>query len=136
SVTGSMLTRGTTRYTREQLADEFDKLKASVGIGLAGATAQTTKPNFIPTLELIAHVLREPSFPQRELDQLRKQWIASLESDKSEPAALTGETLGKHFNTYERGDPRYYRSRAETIEDIDAVTIEQLRQAHRDFTGF
>src|SRR5205085_8503447 len=88
SVAGSMLTRGTTRYTREQLADEFDKLKASVGIGLASASAQTTKPNFIPTLELIAHVLREPSFPQRELDQLRKQWIASLESEKSEPAAL------------------------------------------------
>ena len=30
---GSMLMRGTAKYTREQLQDEFDKLKAQVRFG-------------------------------------------------------------------------------------------------------
>ncbi len=136
SVAGQMLTRGTTRYTRSQLTDEFDKLKASGSVGLGSVRMQTTKPNLIKILELVAHVMREPAFPQTELDQLRKQWIAGLESDKSEPAALSGEALGKHFNTYERGDPRYYESRAETIEDLNAATVDKLRQVHREFMGF
>ncbi len=131
-----MLTRGTTRYTRSQLADEFDKLKVSASIGLGNAWMQTTKPNLVKALELAAHVMREPAFPQTELDQLRKQWITGLESDRSEPAALSGEALGKHFNVYERGDPRHYRSRAESIEDLNAITVDKLRQIHRDFIGF
>ena len=136
SVAGHMLMRGTTRYTRSQLADAFDALKTSGDVGLGSARLQTTKPNLARTLELLAHVLREPSFPHGELEQLRKQWIANLESDNSEPNAVSSEALGKHFNAYERGDPRYYRSRTETIEDLEAISIEQLRQVHRDFTGF
>ena len=136
NVAGAMLTRGTTRYTRSQLSDAFDGLKASGNIGLGNARMQTTRPNLVKTLELVAHVMREPTFPQTELDQLRKQWIAGLESDNSEPTAVSGEAVGKHFNTYERGDPRYYRSRAEIIEDLNAVTVDKLRQVHHDFTGF
>lgn len=136
SVAGAMLSRGTTRYTRSQLTDAFDALKASGNIGLGNARMQTTKPNLVKTLELVAHVMREPTFPQTELDQLRKQWIAGLESDKSQPAAVSGEALGKHFNTYERGDPRYYESREENIEDLNAVTVDKLKQLHREFIGF
>jgi len=136
SIAGQMLMRGTVRYTRSQLTDEFDKLKASVNVGLGDARLQTTRPNLTKVLELVAHILREPVFPQTELDQLRNQWIASLESNKGEPGAVCGEAIGKHFNAYERGDPRYYQSRTETIEDLNAVTIDKLRQIHREFTGF
>jgi zinc protease len=136
SVAGAMLTRGTTRYSRAQLTDEFDRLKVSGNVGLGNAFLQTTRPNLVKALELAVHVMREPTFPQTELDQLRKQWTADLESDRNEPTAVTGEILGKHFNTYQRGDPRYYRSRAETIEDLNAVTVEKLRQIHHDFLGF
>src|SRR5581483_507776 len=90
NVAGAMLTRGTTRYTRSQLSDAFDGLKASGNIGLGNARMQTTRPNLVKTLELVAHVMREPTFPQTELDQLRKQWIAGLESDNSEPTAVSG----------------------------------------------
>jgi zinc protease len=131
-----MLMRGTTRYTRSQLVDELDKLKASGGVGLGSAQMRTTKPNLTKTLELVAHVLRNPSFPDTELAQLRKQWITELEAGKSEPGAVTSEVIGKHFNAYERGDPRYFESRAETIEDLNAVTVEKLKQVHQAFTGF
>ena len=49
---------------------------------------------------------------------------------------MTSEVIGKHFNAYERGDPRYFESRAETIEDLNAVTVEKLKQVYQAFTGF
>jgi len=131
-----MLMRGTTRYTRSQLVDELDKLKASGGVGLGSAQMRTTKPNLTRTLELVAHILRNPTFPDTELEQLRKQWITELEAGKSEPGAVTSEVIGKHFNAYERGDPRYFESRDETIEDLNAVTVEKLKQVYQAYTGF
>jgi len=136
SFVGQMLVRGTTRYTRSQLTDELDKLNVSGGLGLGSAQIQTTRPNLSKTLSLIAHVLRDPVFPQSELDQLRKQSIAHLEAGKTDPSAVSSEALGKHFNVYERGDPRYFPSVAETIEDLNAITVDSLRQVHQLFTGF
>src|SRR5262249_21376689 len=75
-------------------------------------------------------------FPTAELEQFRKQALSGLESGKSDPASLSNEIMGAHFNRYRRGDPRYYDSRDESIEDVKAVTVEQLKKAHRDFTGF
>jgi len=133
---GQMMMRGTTRYTRAQLADEFDRLKISGGVGLGGATLRTTRGNLIAALELTAHVLKEPTFPESEFEQMRKQVLTGLESTKSDPNAVSSEAMGVHFNRYQRGDPRYYESREDSIEDIRGVTLEQLKQVHRDFTGF
>jgi zinc protease len=133
---GAMMTRGTSRYTRAQLSDEFDKLKFSGNVSLSSASFRTTKPNLIKSLELTAHVLKEPTFPESELEQLRKQALTSIESGKSEPAVLADEMLDRHFNAYPRGDVRYNSTREEDIEDVKAVTIAAMKQAHRDFTGF
>jgi zinc protease len=71
SLTGSMLSMGTSRYTREQLRDEFSKLKVSGGVGGQGASFQTTGPNIAAAIRLAAHTLREPSFPSEEFAQLK-----------------------------------------------------------------
>src|SRR5262249_53051865 len=66
---GRMLARGTTRFTRTQLADEFDRLKISGRVAGPGASIQTTRPNLEGALRLAVHVLREPSFPASEFEQ-------------------------------------------------------------------
>ena len=62
SMTSAMLTRGTTKFTREQLADEFDKLKIAGDI----FHFDTTRANLAAALHLVAHVMKEPSFPAAE----------------------------------------------------------------------
>ncbi|HYM36009.1 MAG TPA: pitrilysin family protein, partial [Steroidobacteraceae bacterium] len=135
-IASQMMTRGTTRFTRAQLADEFDKLKFSGNIGLGNANFRTTREHLVAALELTVHVLKEPTFPEAEFEQLRKQALTGIESSKSDPGALANEAIGMHFNRYSRGDPRYYESLAENVEDLKKVTIEQLQQVHREFTGF
>ena len=135
-IASAMMNRGTTRFTRAQLADEYGKLGIQGGAGLAGAGLRVKRENLTKALELIAHVMKEPTFPESEFEQLRKQALTGLEASKGEPGALAGEAMGLHFNGYPKGDPRHFASRAESIEEISAVTLPQLRDAHRDFSGF
>ncbi len=135
-IASAMMNRGTTRFTRAQLADEYSKLGIQGGAGLAGAGLRVKRENLTKALELIAHVMKEPTFPESEFEQLKKQALTGLEASKGEPGALAGEAMGLHFNGYPKGDPRHFASRVESIDEINAVTVDQLRQAHRDFSGF
>ncbi|MEO8314231.1 MAG: pitrilysin family protein [Pseudomonadota bacterium] len=133
SLTGAMMSTGTTRYTREQLRDEYAKLKVSGGVNGPGASFQTTGPNIVAAIKLAAHVLREPSFPAAEFEQLKKRVITSVESSLSDPEALATEALERQFNIYPKGDPRYASSMKESLEGFKAVTLDDVKRFHKTF---
>jgi zinc protease len=132
-ITGAMLMRGTTKFTRAQLSDEFDKIKFVGGASGLGGGGQTTKPNLVAAIKLLGHVMREPSFPESEFEQLRKQALTGIESQKSDPQALASVMLGKHFNRYPKGDVRYAASLEEAEEDMRSMTLQQLKDYHKQF---
>ncbi len=132
---GQMLTRGTTRYTRTQLSDELDRLKISGRVGGGGGSFQTTRPNLEEALKLAAHVLREPSFPESEFEQLRNQSITSIQAQLADPEARASEALSKHFNAYPKGDWRYSPTLEESLADLKAAKLEDARRFHREFYG-
>ena len=133
SMTGQMLARGTSKFTRAQLADEYDKLKMAGGVSGLSAGFQTTRENLVAAIKLAAHVMREPSFPESEFEQLRKQTLTGIESQKSDPQALAGVAIAQHFNIFPRGDLRYASSFAEAEEDARAVTLQQVKDFHKTF---
>ena len=71
---GDMLLRGTSRLSRQQIKDELDRLKARVAISgrptQASASIETVRENLPAVLKLVAEVLRDPSFPKSEFEQL------------------------------------------------------------------
>jgi zinc protease len=136
----SMLMRGTTQHTREQLRDQLDRLKAHVNIyssspGQVNASIETERANFPAVLSLVAEMLRSPSFPQTELDSLRQEWTADLEQQKSEPRSLASTALSRHLAPYPKGDPRYISTLEELIADVAAVTRDGLVKFHDGFYG-
>jgi zinc protease len=133
ALTGAMMSMGTTRYTREQLRDEFARLKVSGRVSGSGANFQTTRPNIVAAINLAAHVLREPSFPADEFDQLKKLMITSIEAQLSDPEARAAEAIDRQFNIYPKGDPRYAPTMQESIDDIKAVTLDDVKRYHRTF---
>ena len=135
SLAGRMLARGTTRYTRAQLSDEWDRLKVSGRIAGPGAGLQTTRPNLEGTLRLAAHVLREPRFDEAEFEQLRNQTVTGIMAQLSEPEARAGDALGKHFNIYPPGDWRYSPTLEESLEEVKNAKLEDIRRFHQQFYG-
>ena len=131
SMTNAMLMRGTTRYTREQLADEFDKLKFSGNL----FRFQTTREHLPAVLKLVAHVLKSPNFPATEMEQLRSQSLVGIDASRNEPQTLAGQAMSKHFNLYPKGDWRAFQSTDEQIAAIKAVTLEQVKTHYKQFYG-
>lgn len=136
---GSMLMRGTTKHTRQQIADEFDRLKAQVRVmgNTTGATVmiQTTKENFSAVVDLVAEVLRSPSFPEAEFESLKQQEITGLETQRSEPQAIAFTNAFRHVNPYPKGDVRYVSTPDEEIEDLKGVKVEDVKAFYQHFYG-
>ncbi len=132
-MTGQMLSRGTTKLSRTQLADESEKLKMAGGVNGLSASFQTNRSNIVQAIKLTAQMMREPAFPETEFEQLRKQLLTQIESQKSDPQALATVALAKQFNTFPRGDVRYQSSFEETEEDLKAIKLADLRDFHKTF---
>ena len=129
TMANSMLMRGTSRYSREQLSDEFSKLKMN-----GGPTGfQTTTANIGAAIRLSAHVLREPSFPENEFEQLKKLMLTSFEMALSDPASKASEAISQHFNIYPKGDPRYSGTIQDSINGVGATTLDDVRRFHQTF---
>lgn len=136
---GSMLMRGTSKYTRQQLQDRLDEIGTRLSVGgdtlSAYATAETTQANLVPALELLAHVLREPKFSEKEVAQLRKQAIANLEAARQEPQAIVSRKLTRFFRDFEPDHPRYQPTLDEEIAAIKKADVKELEAFHERFYG-
>jgi len=130
-LTGAMLMRGTSRYTREQLSDQFDRLKIAGGL----THFQTTREHLAEALRLVAHVLKEPVFPAPEFEQLRRQSLVALEASRSEPQAVAARALARHFDQYPKGDVRHANSFDDDLAELTAARLDDLRAHHREFYG-
>jgi zinc protease len=130
-LTSAMLMRGTSRYDRIQLADAFEKLKFSGSL----THFQTTREHLPEVLKLVAHVLREASFPAAEFEQLRQQTLVGLDASRNEPASVAHRALAEHFDIYPKGDVRHETTLEEDVADVKAASLDQVKAFHRDFYG-
>jgi len=101
---------------------------------VAKATSKNPAERFRNAKEM-AEVLREPSFPEAEFDQMRKLQITSIDSAKSEPQTLGQVESRRLLNPYERGDIRYTSTLAESVEALQKVTLADIKKFHADFVG-
>lgn len=139
SLAGSMLMHGTTKRTRQQITDELNRLKAQVSVfgSPTGARVniETTKQNLPEVMGVVAEVLRTPSFPANEFEQLKQQQLAQQEQMRREPQAIAMAALQQHLNPYPKDDPRYVRTPDETIASLQAATVEDTKKFYQDFYG-
>lgn len=134
-----MLLRGTKTRTRQQIRDELDRLKAQVSIGgsATGTTVriETIRENLAPVLAIVAEALTQPAFDPKEFEELRRENLAGLEQQKSEPIALGSIAFSRYVNPWPKGHPRYTPTLDEQVADYTAVTLADARKYYDDFYG-
>ena len=137
SFVGALLDKGGAGLTRQQIADEFDRLRAEVSFGADDQTVSvgiTTRREQLPAvITLVGRLLREPAFPADALEEMRRQWLAGIERQRKEPESLIANALQRHGNPYSRGDLRHAPSFDEMVEDVTAVNADKARAFHRRF---
>jgi len=86
-------------------------------------------------MRLVAEMLREPSFPQAEFDELRQEWIAGIEQTRTNPQSLGFTDFERRLTAYPRGAVRYVATAEEQIEDLKKLTLDDVRQFYAQFYG-
>lgn len=139
TMAGAMLMRGTQKRTRQEIQDELSRLKAqasvSGGATSAGAYLETTRENLSDVLRLVAEILREPAFDATEFEQLKRQRIASLEAQRSEPAPRAIIAYSAHMSPRPEGHPLRTNTIEESIAETEAVTLEDAKRFYESFYG-
>ena len=135
SLAGGMLMRGTREHSRADLRDEFDRLSASVSVTVDGAGVETRREQLEGTLRLVAEVLREPSFPPAEFDELRRAALTGAESQKSDPSAIASERLQRHLAPYPRGHWLEPQTTEERIGALKSATLDDAQGCYAELVG-
>lgn len=136
---GSLLMRGTTKHNRQQIQDELDKLKAQMSASGSATRAvvniNTIRASFPSALRLAAEVLREPAFPETEFEQFRQAAISSVENARTDPQGQAVNALRRHVSPYPKGDPRYYATFDEEIDNYKKLSLADVKKFYADFYG-
>jgi predicted Zn-dependent peptidase len=101
SFTASLLREGTETRASKDIAEQVDSLGATLGAG-SGFSSMTTNvsaaglvENFDQTLEIFADVVRNPVFPQAEVDRYKTRTLAQLQLQRSFPQFLAQEQFNR-----------------------------------------
>ena len=131
------LIRGTKEHNRQQIQDEFDRMKATVNIrgGAEGLTVniETVLDTLPAVLKLVAEVLREPTFPEQEFENIRKHRRTDAEYYKSEPQDLASAGIQRLVYPFPRSDVRSAMRADEEIEDLNKVKLDEARGFYATF---
>ncbi|VXB06622.1 conserved exported hypothetical protein [Luteimonas sp. 9C] len=136
---GALLMRGSAGYDRAALSRQLTSLRSTLSVGGTATTvtvaATTDRAHVAALLDLVADVLRRPTFPDSEFAQLRSQQLTGIRGSMSEPGAVANEALSQHFNAFPAGHPYAATTFDERIARIEALRLDEVRAFHRDFYG-
>jgi len=139
SFAGRMLDKGTENYSRQELEDKLDELKARVRIGgySSGAyvSVETERDKLPEVIDLVGEMLTRPVFPEDEFEKLKSERLASIEESRSDPMAVASKEMSRRMNPHPKEDPRYTMTFDEQIEAINALTLEEVKAFYDNFYG-
>lgn len=134
-----MLMGGTTLHTREQIADEFDRLRSRVSLSsdASGISVgiETTRDNLIPTLNLVCEILRMPAWNPKEFELQRVATLQAYEEMRNDPESLAQNVLERHLSPYPSDDPRYTETPDELVALAQKTTLQDLKSYYAQVYG-
>jgi zinc protease len=126
--TMSMLTKGTKTRDAKVLAKTLESNAISLGGSADMDTARLTASALLPQLdlaaELLADVLRNPTFPKEEFSILQNQERMGMMVSNKTPEYLADRELRRQLY----GNHPYARDSSGELEDLGKVSIEALKE--------
>ena len=132
----AMLDEGTGKLDALAIADRAESLgadlAASSSLDTSSASLSALSERLDESVALLADVLRDPQFPQHEIDRVRKEWIAAIQREKTNPDGLALRLLPPLL--YGAGHPYAIPfSGSGTEASVAAITREDLLGFQRDW---
>ena len=123
SMAGQLMRNGTTTKTKAELDEAVDFIGGSLSTSASGAYASSLKKYADKILALMADVTLHPSFPESELEKLKKQTISALAANKDDASAIASDV--SQVLRYGKNHPYGEITTEETVSNIDLAEIKQ-----------
>jgi zinc protease len=127
----SLLTKGTTKRSAQQIAEAVDFVGASLntnaGLESGFATASVTSDQLDLGFDLLADVVLQPTFPQDEIDRWRRQALSSLQIRQKSAPYLASRAVERLVF----GDHPYGRPATGTPESLRGLTRDDFAAYHK-----
>ena len=125
---GQMMTAGTENRTKDELDEEIDFIGARISAGSTSMFATSLKKHQEKTLELMTDVLYNPSFPEEELEKLKKQTLTSLAQSKDDPNSISNRLASALV--YGKDHPYGEMTTEETINNIEVADVKAYYETY------
>ncbi|MDT0593341.1 M16 family metallopeptidase [Glaciecola petra] len=139
SATGQMILRGAAGLSRQDIQDEFDKLKAQVnvssGASFAFASVSTTNENLSAVMKLLDKILKSPSFDKEEFEQYKSTLKVDVEQNLQDPQRLAFNQYSRLQSPFPKGHPSYVETFEEYLVSLEALTLDDVKAFHKQFYG-
>ncbi len=127
----AVMTKGTETLSSLEIAERVESVGASLGADAAAdyflLSVKTVSADFADLLKLCGELLRNPTFPESEVELERRLTLQAIRSQQEQPFAIAFEQL--RLGMY-KNHP-YGNSSLGTEESVSKLCGDDLRQYHR-----
>lgn len=129
SWTSSMLSQGTINRSAVDISNQLQSIGASInaesGRDTTSVSVQTLTKNLDAALDIYLDLIKNPAFPNTEIESLRRRSLIEITQRKSRPSGISGVV----FNKVLYGDQPYGRNTTES--SLKAITRDDLVNFHQ-----
>ena len=133
NLTMQTLRQGAGALDAKAIAERIDGLGAEFGAvatrDYSAITAQFLAKDWMTGLELLAGIVRQPTFPQDEVERQRSQVLAQIQQSRDQNAAIASE----HIAALVYGEHPYGRPVLGDAGSLQALTRDDLVRFHQTF---
>jgi zinc protease len=133
NMTAELLTKGTAKRTAPQIAEAVEALGGSLESGAAWDASRVNlgvmSSRLEPAMEIMADVVRNPSFKDEEVERLRQQTLDELKYALSQPGAVARFVAAR----VAFGDAPYGHPLSGTPESIARIKRDDIVRLHQSF---
>lgn len=148
-----MMMQGTAKHDKQSLQETMDKLGVRISGGAGGGgrrggrggggggggragqltfSIEAKRESLADGIRLLGEILREPSFPQDEFDQMKLRSLAGLSMMDTDPNMLATTVMSQALSDYRQGDVRYAPSLAESKQMLESVTLDEVKALYKE----
>lgn len=132
NLTAQMIREGTAKRTSLQIADDLEFIGARLSINSSSdatfASLLTLKEQLNAALDVYSDILKNPSFPEKEWNRVKKTHVTGLMQQKDQPVVVANNV----FAGLVYGSSHPYGRPAEGTEaSVTAISLDDLKSFHR-----
>lgn len=127
----TVMTKGTSRQSSMEIAEQVESIGASLGTESSAdyflVSLKTISSDFGEMLKLTSEIVRDPSFPEHEVELEKRLTLQSIRSQREQPFSIAFSELRSAMYA----DHPYALSTLGTEASVETLTRDELQRYHR-----